>query len=105
MTLLHASPRRAAVSPISGRTAVVAAIAALPLLAALAVTPAAHALVALSLGGLGGAAIASVIAWRMPVEDSSRFGAWDLAGVFAFVGFGAGMIARPETVLKVFGLS
>lgn len=78
----------------------------LPIVAAIVLSPLEQALVAVCLGALVGAGIASVLAFVAGAEREPRsFGAWDVAGVLALVGFGAGMIAQPEEVLRFFGLS
>lgn len=77
-----------------------------PVAAFLAFIPGHLAPVALSLGALAGAAVAVCIALLSRAERDPRgIGAWDVAGVLAFVGFGAGMIADSADILRFFGLS
>jgi hypothetical protein len=77
-----------------------------PVIAAIVLSPLDQAVIAVSLGALVGAGIATVLAFVGGAErEPRRFGAWDVAGILAFVGFGAGMIAQPEKVLRFFGLS
>jgi hypothetical protein len=78
----------------------------IPIVALVALSPADRALVAISLGAIAGAGIAALLAYLVGAEREPRgFGAWDAAGMLALIGFGAGMIAQPENVLKFFGLS
>ncbi|MFM2129253.1 MAG: hypothetical protein RL477_799 [Pseudomonadota bacterium] len=90
----------------SSATAVAAAAGIVPVAALVAVTPLSYMAVAVSLGAIAGAAIAALIAAfaRAPQENAS-VSAWDVAGILAFVGFGAGMVAGEASVLKFLGLS
>jgi len=45
-------------------------------------------------------------AWRANVNYKSKgLTFWDLAGMLAFVGFGAGAMADPQTALELFGIN
>lgn len=75
-------------------------------LGALALLPVALMLPAVSLAALAAAAVTAGIAWRIGAErHAPRMTAWDVAGAFALIGFGAGMISDPAHVLQLFGLT
>jgi hypothetical protein len=79
---------------------VLLALAASPVVLILPLVPLPQVLPALSLVALAGAASVSLLAWRFRAQLL-----WDQAGAFAFVGFGAGMLTRPEHVLALFGVT
>ena len=74
-------------------------------LAAAALLPAALILPAIALVALLGAAAAGAYAFwtAAPHSTTPRLSAWDVAGVLALIGFGAGMISDPVHVLHLFG--
>jgi ABC-type Fe3+-siderophore transport system permease subunit len=56
-----------------------------------------------SLFALAGAVLVSFIAWRRnDNRNAQHVTAWDVAGAFAFVGFAAAMLSKPDQVLIYF---
>jgi hypothetical protein len=78
----------------------------IPVLAAMAFAATGQLVAAVSIGAIAGAITSSVIAAATgALRDTGGFTPWDAAGVFALIGFGAGMIASPDSVTRYFGLS
>ncbi len=78
----------------------------IPVLVALAFATTGQLTAALSIGAIAGAMATSAIAAVTGApRDTGGFTPWDAAGVFALIGFGAGMIASPDSVMRYFGLS
>jgi hypothetical protein len=81
-------------------------VAAFPIVLILPLVPLPLVWPVMSLVSLTNAAVVSLLAWRAgPRQDDDLFDPWDLAGACAFVGFGAGMLSKPEHVLALFGLA
>ena len=38
-------------------------------------------------------------------RDTDHVNLWDVAGAYAFIGFAAGMISKPEYVLQLFAVA
>lgn len=90
---------------VPGPVTLVGLVASIPVLTLTALVPAGQVLVAVSLGAIYGAALTALVACLTGARSHGGIGMWDVAGVLAFVGFGAGMVADPDTVLKFFGLT
>lgn len=61
---------------------------------------------AASLVSIALAAGIAIYAWRAQVNYRSQgLTFWDLAGMLAFIGFGAGALADPNDVLQLFGMN
>ena len=57
----------------------------------------------IAIAGLAVAALAAFAAWhRTIVQDTGRLNLWDVAGLFAFIGFGACMLSDPYAVIQFF---
>jgi hypothetical protein len=81
--------------------AAVTAAAAAPLLASQ--LPPAQVLPALSLAALACAGLAALVAWWLgALRQGGHVMLWDVAGVFAFIGFAAAMFSDPEQVMHLF---
>jgi hypothetical protein len=101
----HKSPEheREAVDPDGMFALLVLAGVALVLGAAILV-PVPLILPLVSLAALAAAAVVALFAWRTGAQcHTRRMSAWDVAGAFALIGFGAGMISDPTHVLHLFG--
>ena len=58
----------------------------------------------LSFASLVSAGVAAALAWGLGAERHTRyFNLWDVAGAYAFAGFGAGMLCKSEDLLQLFG--
>jgi len=59
---------------------------------------------ALSLAALAASAVVALFAWRFGTSTGSAgITSRDVAGGLAFLGFGAGMLSKPEQILQLFG--
>ena len=59
----------------------------------------------LSVFALASAAIVALLAWGVKSKrHSAHITLWDLSGVYAFVGFAAGMLSEPQHVLEFWSL-
>lgn len=68
--------------------------------------PKAVALPAASLVSIALAAGVAIYAWRAQVNYRSQgLTFWDLAGMLAFIGFGAGAMSEPLAALELFGMN
>jgi hypothetical protein len=68
-------------------------------------TPGPLVLPVLSLATMAVAAVAALLGWvRRERWSGDRVTSWDIAGAFAFIGCGAGMMSQPENVLQLFGV-
>ena len=91
-----------AVKPHAALAALTLAAAA-PVVAVAALTPSplvlpVYSIVFLSLSGL-----VALFAWQSGARrDPNTITSWDLAGAFAFVGFAAAILSKPENVLYAF---
>jgi len=86
--------------------AFLACATALPAVVLLWVVPASLLLPTLGLLSLAIAGGLSLIAWSVRAERcTSYINLWDMAGAYAFIGFAAGVLSRPEQVLEFFGLA
>src|SRR5436853_5401014 len=57
----------------------------------------------LCLASLASAAVAAVLAWVLRAElRTTQLNLWDIAGVYAFLGFGAGMLSKSDEILRLF---
>jgi len=80
--------------------------AASPLVLILPLVPAPLVWPVLSLVSIANAGLVSLLAWRVGTTHAREgIDLWDLAGACMFVGFGAGMLSKPEHVLALFGLA
>jgi len=78
----------------------------LPAAAIALLAPKAIALPAASLISLLLAATFAVYAWRARVNyRAAGLTFWDLAGMLALIGFGAGAMSEPAAALELFGMS
>jgi hypothetical protein len=60
----------------------------------------------LCLASLASAAVAAQFAWGLGADrQTAYFNLWDVAGAYAFIGFGAGMLSRSEEILQLFGFA
>jgi hypothetical protein len=83
--------------------ATLALVAAIPGIVVLLPTSAPF-LPALSQLCLVNAGCAALLAWCLVARfDDDPINLWDAAGLYAFVGFAAGMIGKPEHVLQLVG--
>ncbi len=65
--------------------------------------PAPLVLPSISIAALSFAGLVTLVAWRLKVSRNAyRLDAWDAAGIFALVGFGAGMLSEPQAVVQFF---
>jgi hypothetical protein len=99
-TAVSASAPRSGINFGRAHIFVLLALAASPAVLILPLVPLTQVLPALSLVALAGAAIVSLLAWHIRAQTL-----WDFAGACAFVGFGAGMLTRPEHVLALLGVT
>ena len=78
-------------------------LAAAPLCVVAALTPPPLVLPVFSIVFLALAGLTALYAWRSrAVRHSTTITSWDVAGAFAFVGFGAAILSKPENVLIAF---
>jgi hypothetical protein len=78
-------------------------VAAIPGIVVLLLTSAPF-LPALSQLCLVNAGCAALLAWCLRAKCNDHpINLWDVAGLYAFVGFAAGMISKPEHVLQLVG--
>jgi hypothetical protein len=78
-------------------------LAALPLLAVAALTPSPLVLPVFSVVFLILSGLVALFAWLSGARrHASTITSWDIAGAFAFVGFGAAILSKPENVLYAF---
>ena len=85
--------------------ATLALIAAIPGLVVLLLMSAPFLLPALGQLCLVNAGCAALLAWCLRAKcNDDPINLWDVAGLYAFVGFAAGMISKPEHVLQLVGL-
>jgi hypothetical protein len=88
------------------RLRVLFVLGALPAAAVALFAPKAVALPAASLISIALAAAVAFYAYRAGVNyRSRRLTFWDLAGMLAFIGFGAGAMSEPIAALELFGMS
>lgn len=81
-------------------------LGALPAAAVALLAPKAIALPTASLVSLLLAAACAVYAWRARVNYRAQgLTFWDLAGMLAFIGFGAGALSEPLAALELFGMN
>jgi len=97
--------RRSTCEDIAGKsgsraTLALPALAVLPLLGIAALAPPPLILPVISLVCLAAAVGTAVFAWRTHAEpQSTTVTSWDVAGAFAFAGFAAAMLSKPENVV------
>lgn len=88
------------------RLRVLFVLGALPAAAVALLAPKAVAMPVASAVSLLLAASVSFYAWRARVNYRAKgLTFWDLAGMLAFVGFGAGALSEPTAALELFGIS
>jgi hypothetical protein len=86
--------------------AILACATALPAIVLSLTVPASLLLPTLGLLCLAIAGGLSLIALSVRAERcTSYINLWDMAGTYAFIGFAAGILSRPEQVLEFFGLA
>jgi hypothetical protein len=84
--------------------ATLALIAAIPGVVVLWLMSAPFMMPALSQLCLVNAGCTALLAWCLRAKrDDDTINLWDVAGLYAFVGFAAGMISKPEQVLQLVG--
>jgi hypothetical protein len=84
--------------------AVLALIAAVPGFVIIWLMSVSLLLPAFSLACLVNAGCAALLAWCLRAKrHTDHVNLWDVAGAYAFIGFAAGMISKPEQVLQLFG--
>jgi hypothetical protein len=110
MSLSGHEPRRreknTAVDNSRIRLRVLFVLGALPAALAALFAPKAIALPAASLVSITLAAAVAFYAYRARADyHSRRLTFWDLAGMLAFIGFGAGAMSEPLAALELFGMS
>ena len=77
--------------------------AAAPIAFLVSLVPRAQVLPVLCLLALAGAALVALAAWwRGARSGGDRITPWDVAGALALIGFAAGMLSEPHTVLALF---
>ena len=80
--------------------------AALPPIGFIQFVQAAPVLPSMSLVALASATIIAFVAWCVSADrNSTSISLWDIAGVYAFIGFAAGMISDPEQVMEFWSVS
>ena len=90
----------------NARLRVLFVLAALPVVVVALAFPKAVALPAASLISLALATSVALYAYRSGVNYRSRgLTFWDLAGMLAFIGFGAGAVSDPLAALELFGMN
>ncbi|MPZ57638.1 MAG: hypothetical protein GEU91_14285 [Rhizobiales bacterium] len=78
-------------------------LAAIPLLLIASLTPAPLVLPVFSIIFLAFAGLVALFAWQTSaVRHSRTVTSWDVAGAFAFVGFAAAILSKPENILLAF---
>ena len=86
--------------------ALVALVAAIPGAFIMSLAPAQPNMPGLCLASLTGSAVVALLAWVLRAERrTDYFNLWDAVGVYAFIGFGAGMLSKPEEILRLVGPS
>jgi len=84
----------------SRATLALPALAVIPLFGIAAFTPPPLILPVVSLVCLAAAGGTAIFAWRTHAEpQSTTVTSWDIAGAFAFIGFSAAMLSKPENVI------
>lgn len=100
--------RHSAAEPRDSRTRlrVLFVLGAIPASSVALLAPKAIALPAASLVSLTLAFAIAIYAWRAGVNYRAQgLTFWDLAGMLALVGFGAGAMSDPAAALELFGMS
>ncbi len=109
LTGFEPSRRRAAGSELPDsrtRLRVLFVLGAIPAACVALLAPKAVALPAASLFSLTLALAVAIYAWRARVNYRAQgLTFWDLAGMLALVGFGAGAMSDPAAALELFGMS
>lgn len=78
-------------------------VAAAPLLAVAALTPSPLVLPVFSIIFLSLSGLVALFAWqRGAPRHVNTITSWDVAGAFAFVGFAAAILSKPENILYAF---
>lgn len=81
-------------------------LGALPAASIALIAPKAVALPAASLVSIILATVVAIYAYRAQVNYRSQgLTFWDLAGMLAFIGFGAGAMSEPLAALELFGMN
>jgi hypothetical protein len=89
-----------------GALAGTAVAAALPLMLVSHLVPPEVVLPALSILFLSAGSALALLAWCIRSDrNANQVTLWDLAGACTFVGFAAGILSTPESVLAAFGVS
>lgn len=88
------------------RLRVLFVLGAIPAACVALLAPKAVALPAASLVSLALALAVAIFAWRARVNYRAQgLTFWDLAGMLALIGFGAGAMSDPAAALELFGMS
>ncbi len=76
-----------------------------PALLSLLLFNAAFVLPSLSIISLAVAGMVALLAWATASKpDGAHITLWDLSGLYAFVGFAAGMLSEPEHIVELWSL-
>jgi disulfide bond formation protein DsbB len=88
------------------RLRVLFVLGALPAAAVALIAPTAIALPTASLVSIILAALVAIYAYRARINYHAKgLTFWDLAGMLAFIGIGAGAMSEPAAALELFGMS
>jgi len=99
-------PTRSTAANSRVRLRVLFILGALPAAFVALLAPKAIALPAASLVSIVLAATVAIYAYRARVNYRAQgLTFWDLAGMLAFIGFGAGALSEPTAALELFGMS
>lgn len=100
------APTRSTVANSRTRLRVLFVLGALPAALVALLAPKAVALPAASLVSIVLATMVAVYAYRARVNYRAQgLTFWDLAGMLAFIGLGAGALSEPAAALELFGMS
>ena len=84
----------------------IAVAEALPLILVAYLVPLALVLPVLSIAFLTTGGVLALIAWCIRSDpNANQMTVWDLAGACTFIGFAAGILAKPENVLAAFAVT
>jgi hypothetical protein len=100
---LHAKQQRLEFIGTQLTLAALAAAAVSPLALLVSLVPRPQVLPLLCLIALAAAAFVALVAWWCGARrDGDSITSWDVAGALAFIGFAAGMLSEPYSVLALF---
>jgi uncharacterized membrane protein len=100
---LHAKQQRLEFIGTQLTLAALAVAAVAPLAVLISLVPRAQVLPFMCLIALVGAALVSLAAWWCGAKrQGEHITFWDVAGALALIGFAAGMLSEPSSVLQLF---